>query len=175
MALVLDFDVCLKDNCTKISVKDITGAYEVNTNPTGWGSPNMAGSAVTTATITIGTQEETVTTTIPDTPSGDFTFPDITLDATADGSYTITYEVTDGTSTISTEKTFFIDCAITCCIQKKVVAKIDKADCNCDQDIGYELFLLTKLAAMQAAADGCDNDRDWETSNSTIYKESLFC
>lgn len=156
MALSLDFEICLKDNCTKLSVTDKTGAYEANTNTTGWGSPNLAGSAITTATITIGTQEETVTATIPDTPTQDFTFPDITLDATADGSYDVTYEVTDGTTTISETKTFFLDCAIQCCIYKKVVTAIDVADCNCDQDISYELFLLTKLAAMQAAADGCD-------------------
>jgi len=41
MALIPTIKVCSKSGCTKVTVTDTKGAYDVTTNVKGWGSPNI--------------------------------------------------------------------------------------------------------------------------------------
>lgn len=53
MALEILCEVEETDGCLEWDFIDSTGAYNATTNPTGYGAPNMASTAVTSATITI--------------------------------------------------------------------------------------------------------------------------
>lgn len=53
MALRLSFDLCLTNNCKKLSFVETTGAYNATNNTTGWGAPNEVTSSALTAVLEI--------------------------------------------------------------------------------------------------------------------------
>lgn len=62
MALEILFEVEESEDCLEWDLTDTTGAYNVTTNPTGYGSPNTASSAIVSAIINVLPYGETVPT-----------------------------------------------------------------------------------------------------------------
>lgn len=97
MGLKPTISACLEDNCKKLTVTDTTGVYDSSDNTGGWGSPNISGSDVDTAEITVefpdgSTNTVDVTGQVPDTVSGEFEYDPI-QDSYPDGKYCIKYHI----------------------------------------------------------------------------------
>lgn len=165
MALSLTFSACLKSACSKISITDTTDVYNASTNTTGWGSPNLQGSSVTSATITItppggSAQVVDVLSQIPATVTGEFTFTDITLDAYSDGITTIVYSVSDGVTTYSKTSEILFTCEARACIDK-MWARNAAAACgnNCELlSLLDDANLAEGLLKSLKSAGACDNE-----------------
>jgi hypothetical protein len=165
MALELSFSSCLKTKCSKLSVIDTSGVYNVATNPTGWGTPNLLGSAVTVATITIttpgnGVQVVDVLSQIPATVTGEFTFTDITLSTYTDGITTIVYSVGDGVTTYSKSSDILFTCEARSCIDK-MWAKNAAAACgnSCELlSLVDDANLAEGLLKSLKSAGACNNE-----------------
>ena len=165
MALVLSFSSCLKTKCSVLSITDTSGVYNVTTNPTGWGSPNLLGSAVTTATLTItppggSAQVVNVLSQIPATVTGDITFTDITLSSYTDGVTTIAYSVSDGATTYSKSSDILFTCEARSCIDK-MWAKNAAAACgnSCELlSLVDDANLAEGLLKSLKSAGACNNE-----------------
>ena len=102
MALELKLSLCFKEKCSKLQISDATGEYDVTTNPTGWGAPNLALADVDSATVVLtppggSAINYDVTAEVQGGIIVDGTFllklvDNITLN---DGIYTVTYTVVD--------------------------------------------------------------------------------
>lgn len=108
-------DISITNSHTTISITDTTGVYNVTTNPGGWEAPNIAGSDVVTATLTLtfngGTaQVVDVTSQIPATVTGDIVFNDITIADYADGKATIIYTITTASTTYTKTLNMLFTC-----------------------------------------------------------------
>jgi hypothetical protein len=53
MALGLRYTFCEQCDCKVVLFNDSTGVYNVSTNPTGYGAPNIASTAITSAIISV--------------------------------------------------------------------------------------------------------------------------
>jgi len=167
MALELKLNVCFAEKCSVLSIKDATGLYNVTTNPTGWGAPNLALGDVTEATISVTppnsnvatTQDVTTTVQTASIVDGLFSlynFTTFTSGSLIDGVYTITYTVTDGETTYTTTVTSFSTCKADCCIEK-MKAKFCEYMCGCDWEIywaNYKRAEALLYAAKSAFACG---------------------
>lgn len=162
MALEVDFDLCQTDSCSYATINDLTGAYHSSNNTTGFGSPNISyGDSGFTASIIIEDSEGNITETditgqITD-DTGDTIFAPISVEI-PDGSYTVTYVVSTNSSSSSKTKKYFSYCTVQCCVFGKMKDAISKANCNCEKDLNYELYLWSIFKSMQFAARGCDYD-----------------
>jgi hypothetical protein len=140
MALELKLSLCFKEKCSKLQISDATGEYDVTTNPTGWGAPNLALADVDSATVVLtppggSAINYDVTAEVQGGTIVDGTFllklvDNITLN---DGIYTVTYTVvdedTDTEYTITVKS--FSTCKADCCVEKmKTKFKGELCGCN---------------------------------------------
>lgn len=121
MALRPTLQACMRDKCGGIYFSDTTGAYHVTNNPYGWGTPNMQGSDVTEATLTItfpnGDETEyDLLSQVPDTITADINY-NVIEGTFEDGIYifTMTYF---GTETVTKVLKKLFLCNSTCCVDK---------------------------------------------------------
>jgi hypothetical protein len=162
MALELDFNICQTNGCSSISPTDATGPYHSVNNLTGFGSPNITISDTGfEAIITIEDADGAITevdVTSEITTNGGYTvFEPIAVDI-PDGSFTVTYTVSTDAASATITKKFFSYCTVRCCVFKKMRDAVAKANCNCEKDLNYELFLWAIYKAMIFAASGCNYD-----------------
>ena len=152
MAFEPIISVCLKNKCKSLQITDITGVYNVSTNPTGWEDAlTVLGSEVQSAIVDItfpdgSTQQVDVTSEIPAPVTGDFVFTLVTPTAGGvfpDGEYKFTYTIvtTPGAAnpgTYTFNACVFFTCNIQCKVDKRW-AETAKVLCGCSCDA--ELFL----------------------------------
>lgn len=150
MALRPTLTACIQDNCGKVEFVDTTGVYHASNNPYGWGSPNMQGSGVVTATITFQdtTNNGTATTynvlsQIPATVSGNITYNLYTYDF-EDGIYQITYTLT-GTDNVTKTIKILVLCNSRCCIDQ-MWAKINEYR-NTKTSEAFDKYIYSVLKA----------------------------
>ena len=124
MALVPKISARTLNCCQLLQVKDITMAYDVSLNPTGWGSPNIEHSDVVSATVAITypngtkvTEDVSVAFQVGTDPFDlcslspvGATFPD--------GVYLVEYTIFDGADTYYTSVQISMDCNVSCCVDK---------------------------------------------------------
>lgn len=128
MALVPIASITQASNCQSITLTDITGDYDVTTNPTGWGAPNPATTDCSSIVITIYDYYH-VNETEYNVPAADIADVfDAGLTITADdifgitsfpdGSYTfiVTYTVSGTEYTYTVYKGFY--CSALCCAKQ---------------------------------------------------------
>lgn len=98
MALDPKISVCLQNDCTELVPTDVTGTYDANDNPGGWGSPNISGSDVDTAELIVTRPDGSentydLTSEVPNSFSGDYEYNPITDSPWNDGKYCIVYHI----------------------------------------------------------------------------------
>jgi len=175
MGLIQTFKSCSKNSCSKVTITDTTGTYHVNSNPNGWGSPNIeAGDAGFLVTIDITNNGNTistdVTSQVPLTVSGDFTYDDIEVNL-VDGWTTITYTIsTDATSSVVTRK-IFTYCTIKCCISQKMKELLTFDECKDSKLLMKYFHMWNMFKTLQSEANGCDAD----SASSTLTRLQSLC
>jgi len=146
MALVLKFSATLGDDCKSFNFIENTGAYDVSTNPTGWGTPNLSLGSVTSATLTVKNLTTNVTyddlTITPSSTVGNtttFTTEDLKVNGTSigdvtlpDGQYCLIYTITAHSATYqqTIKKVWLCE---TCCKLKTKACELD-LECGCCND-----------------------------------------
>lgn len=163
MAIAPTLTACFKENNTLLQITDTTGAYSTG-NTGGYGSPNDASTAVTSAIIVItfpdnSTQSVDVTSQISaGVVTGDYVFTDVTPDSTADGVYAFNYTVVSpsGTVTGSVHKLFIGK--IRCCLDKLWKEVPDKLCSECETDPYIDRLLFAEgLYKTLLSLGGCYN------------------
>lgn len=129
MALETSINVCIKNACTTIVFKETTGAYNVTTNATGWGSPNEVLSNATAAVLTV-IDPSNVSYTInlfttgdfpTDNPDFEYEIPLASLGGRTvieDGYWQFIYTVTASATKYIATKTAIFTCNSACCVNK---------------------------------------------------------
>lgn len=141
MALQPILQVC--QTCSTLTIKDITGFYDADLNPTGWGAPNLARDFTGTAVLEIkfGTSvfQYNVKNTITDSVFPEYTLYEYKPSVLNDGVYTITLTLVDEDNKVTYKATKKItsECIVTCCVDK-LAAKVAES-CNCDS-LAYDNF-----------------------------------
>lgn len=190
MAFEPKISVCLSDQCKTLKATDVTGVYDVTTNPTGWqNAATVLASEVATATITITdpaglTTNTTVTTQIPDPVTGSFNFTDFTLANSAkwaDGKYTILYTIetipgaaNPGTYT-ATICPYFL-CNVECSVDKmwaKVATNLCCSDCDASELMEVAIIAEGYLRAIKSAIS-CGDSTTADTLLKTLTKITTF-
>jgi len=185
MATTIQFKVCQSSNCSSIIFNDITGAYSLGDNPSGYGLPN---SVITTpgttaqVKITLANDIE-YTISLPGFPTTDKTKEFIiTSEALgyAPGSkiddqiITIKYQVTLADNTVLTQ--IFQEalyCQVNCCVSSMFkdidVNCIDCMNSNSKSDTTKQAWIM--LQGLKHSA-GCS---DVKTFNSTLSALKKLC
>lgn len=144
MALTLGLNVTTED-CKNLIFTETTGAYNVTTNPTGWGTPNPTIASASLATVSVTVPNGTVYTfsvagsSFPTTTiTQQYVIPYTSLGMTSssglvDGLYSILYSlsVTPGVIYLQLQKTMIV-CNLECCIDKMLL-DLDLS-CECSED-----------------------------------------
>jgi len=185
MALVLlQGNVCQPINCSSIFFSDGTGAYNASTNTTGWGSPNLATSAVTETHIIITMPDGTTIIDIENPtglPTSDTTVEyeiaisviDSARTTVEDGLYAIEYTVTDGVTTYTTGKKYYLFlCNKECCISNLFAKIATISDCACD-DVAIKNALYAD--ALLSGARASKNCGDTVAINNILAKLEAIC
>lgn len=157
MAVVLSGKICISNNCKDLTFVETTGAYNSLSNTTGWGSPNEATSAATSATLSITDTEDIVTnidllaTTLFPSSNINLQYDLSTTGLTdsegqlPDGIYTFTYTVVTATTTYTTSWRQAIYCQVKCCVMSMLVDLDFDCDCYKDEkDKIIDSFLMYK-------------------------------
>lgn len=124
-------------SCDKISIYDISGFYNVTTNPTGWGTPNLArdfeGTAIMTIKFGTSVNEYDIKATIEDAIFPEFLLYEYsTGDTLLDGVYTISvvlFDTDTNTQYVASKKEVSL-CNVECCVSKMGLKVAES--CNCD-------------------------------------------
>lgn len=162
MALVPKITSCSKNGCSKLTITNTTGTYDVTDNPTGWGTPNIdptdAGFKVEVTVTTGGSSVTTdLTSDVPSVVTGDFTHSDIIVDL-ADGWVTIVYSVsTDAVPAISITKKIFVYCTIKCCVETKMAEMVDYDPCKDQGELLKYFHMWNLYKTMIFEANGCNS------------------
>jgi len=145
MSVVLHFEVCDSRDCKSLLFTETTGAYNVTSNPTGWGAPNELTSDAVSAVLNIVLPSSTsvninlFTSSYPSVNKTlEYTITSATLGLAAnlkldDGLYVFTYTVVTGTTTYTQVNRVYITCNSKCCVAT-MLAKIPDKDCNCNDE-----------------------------------------
>lgn len=153
-------------NCTTVKITDTTDVYNVDSNATGWNTPNPAASDITLAEVIIDGTTYTVTDKLPGEVSGPFEIDlgEITLaDGFHDISYKVYYTEGEGAEAVATNTLYelreFVTCATRCCIDKMWLRVAD-SHCNCDKGdlMNKAIEAEALLKAAQTAAAACGNE-----------------
>jgi len=138
MAIVLKYDVIKSSDFIKLIFTETTGVKPTVSD--GYGAPDMAVNDITAVTVRILFPHET--TTIDHTYTNsvvnttfDLLSADFQNKTFVDGYYTISYSVTDGTTTIETSKEFFFYNQTECCISKSLSSLSSCKNCFEKEDL----------------------------------------
>lgn len=160
MALVLQFNACVKTACTELTISELTGTYNAVSNLGGYGAPNATTGQVTATILTITNPNGTVytidllaTTYFPTTDTLlEYVIPlsEIGGGTTiSDGQWTFLYTVTTTIDTVVTvyqvTRSYIFTCGSECCVAE-LLANIDDVDCNC-QDTTDQIMDYLKAKA----------------------------
>lgn len=163
MALLPKIEECVTKGCKGISIKEITGVYDVTTNPTGWGAPNLAPSDpnfIATVNVLINgvATNYNVTSQIPNPVIGDF-FIDIDQ-VIPDGITTVAYTVSLGTAITRkvAQVKIFSYCTVRCCVYKKMMELVDLDPCKDATKLLSYMYMWSLYENMIELAKGCDVD-----------------
>jgi hypothetical protein len=169
---MLSISFCYKNStdCNSILFKESTGAYNSESNDTGWGAPNILIADIQAAVLIITKPDDSqvtidISSKFPTTNTEliwQITAEDLGYtDSIEDGLYTITYKLTTDSNTyIHTSKTFLYSCILDCQI-KKILAESVKYQMNCDDcnsDINENIYNAMKIHALYVglcAMSGC--------------------
>lgn len=187
MSLVLHFNICQSADCKSFIFSETTGAYNVDSNPTGWGSPNAATGSASSATLIVTNNLTGVSYTINLFTEG---FPSSSSDGTFyvtsdmiggaddteidDGYYTFVYTVVIGgqspvTYTQTVRQGFY--CQVRCCVFSMAKDIDHECDCGLDQKIEViGAFILLK--GLEASAN-CGNDIKFNKDLAVLQKMCL--
>lgn len=182
MALELDFSVSVKEACSKICFTELTGAYNADLNPTGWGAPNPLTSGATLVSIVITKPDGTSVTISSPTglPTSDATL-DYEINASTlnsswtkilDGLYTIVYSLTASGTVYSVTKYVLFSCNIECCVAKLFAKIATESDCACDSTLVNNALYADSLFQGLLAAKGCGNTT---AINNLLTKLNKIC
>jgi len=174
MALKLNTDICAK-NCKYFTFTELTGAYNVNTNTTGYGTPNPAVSDATSAVLTVtdpdGTETEIdlfATFVFPNSTDSGINILNTQLgylqaEKLNTGIWEFTYKVIVPEGTYTKTKKILVACKIECEIETLKLQLIN----NCSKDDKEVLFNkiqeLEMLLSAAYAAASCGNYTQAET------------
>lgn len=128
MALETSIDVCVRNACTTLVFRETTGAYNIRTNLTGYGSPNPTIGSVTAATLVItdpNNNQYTLNLLAESFPSDNVDFEyEIPLadignrESIDDGLWSFVYTITTGGTDYIASKTALFHCNANCCVAK---------------------------------------------------------
>lgn len=186
MALELKLNVCFADNCSVLNIKDATGAYNVTTNPTGWGFPNTALTDITKAIIAVTPPNATVATSFDITttvqtativnglfPLYNYTDSSFTDGSLVDGMYVIDYSVIDISENLyRTSINVFSTCKADCCIEK-MKAKFCEYMCGCDWEIYWDSY--KKAEALLYAAKSAFACAKYDQAKDLLDQVNKIC
>jgi hypothetical protein len=165
MALSPLIEVCATKGCKGISIKDVTGIYDVTDNPTGWNSPNLSPSDDDfNATVTIVNNGSTytfdVTDDIPDPIYGSFYIPveQVLVDGVSTVTYTVSGTINDVEVSYSKSVSIFTYCTVRCCVYKKMQELVDMDTCKDSSKVLPYLYMWGLFERMRDLASGCDLD-----------------
>lgn len=143
MSLELKFSIIQSQNCKSFQLQDDTGAYDANSNPTGYNPPNPATADMQMASLAILMADGTTVTidvfpTMPNTNGIPFTILNTDLGLAADVAISdwvsqMTYHVSensDGSDGYSTTQFVFISCQSECCRANALADVRFDTDCN---------------------------------------------
>lgn len=145
MSVTLKFSIIPSQDALSFYFKEDTGIYSATNNPTGWGSPNPATSAMTSATLTITLVNDTTVVfnsgngfypLFPNTNGSLFKITNVLLGLDDEAQITdwislMTYATTDGGSnSFSTSKYVFVNSQSLCCVAN-LLSRVTTSDCNC--------------------------------------------
>ena len=172
MALALDISVCQTGDCKYIIFKELTGAYNASSNPTGYGAPNKTVANAKAATLAITLTDGTIVTlnlysTFPTSTCTDsYTLSSFSLALSAanalasipDGLYKFVYTVTfsDETTATVTKKVLF-SCQVKCG-KNSLFAALPLCDCDCKDNEEFENAMYAQTMYNQLLyAAGCNS------------------
>jgi len=155
---------CLKD-CESLTIKDITGFYDVTLNETGWGTPNINKSDLTEATLTIvtptQTYEENVLETIQDSVFSTYDIFTYTSDSLTDGIYKFTLKLITEDNEYEVSITHFVYCNVECCVDK-LGSKLAIQSCDpCKDTDKLDEFILAD-SLLTAISSDCISENDFK-------------
>lgn len=168
--IVMDFSISQSADCKTLTFNDLTGAYDANTNPTGYKAADLSDAdRITTITITL--PDDTIKvitftgvspTLITDNPEVDYVITSTTLGITSgseaitkldDGLYKIKYQVKFGNGYIKfVTKTILLSCQVRCCIEALFDTIAESQDVCDSNDVTNALFSYSLLKSMQFEA-----------------------
>lgn len=184
MALQLGLHICQSTNCKQLIISETTGIYDANTNPGGWGAPNLPALAnVTDAIIDITAPDGTTYSfALADIGAVNFPFPDETgqdefvlnyngsivgnytnptgIVSFPDGYYSIKYSIVymKGVTpvTISTNQSILLTCQARCCVDKMFHAASQTKECaDCDNNLLNKALEAEAYLKSAEYAAGC--------------------
>lgn len=171
MALALDVSVCQTSDCKYILWKELTGLYNVSSNPTGYGAPNKTVANATAATLAITLTDGTIVTlnlysTFPTSDcTASYTLSSFTLGlsgatltAIPDGLYKFVYTVTfSDLSTATITKNVLFSCQVKCGVNS-LFGALPLCDCDCKDNEEFENAMFAKTMFDQLIyAAGCNS------------------
>lgn len=185
MAVSLAITLSTND-CKNLIFTETTGAYNVTTNPTGWGTPNIPLANATAASIIITTPSGASFTFVI-TSSG---FPTTTITkqyivncssltmsgGLVDGEYTVVYNVNylDGSgepAIFTTTLRTYIVCNLKCCVDR-MLTNINDWDCDCNKDVKEDY--LTAFSIYQQILHSIECG-DLTTADNNIKLANRLC
>ncbi len=176
MALVPEICAAFKQNCSILVTKDTTDSYNVDTNTTGYGSPNIAIGDVDSALVYIETpnleslEPIDVIDSLPASVTGTFTLAETEVTA-QDGEWIIRYELVVGSTTYTKTIKIFSSCLVRCCIDKMwskyAEGAIEDCDCGCGKDVAKTALEAEALYRAMLSSAACLD----ATARNTILKK----
>lgn len=170
MAISLKINACLSSGCSTMTISDVTGIYNANTNTTGWESPNLQKSNVASATLEIEGPTQTSFTSfdvtaaitsssvyVEEFPLVEIAYSDMTLSPNfIDGLYNFIYTVIDnsGNEYIKKKTSIFL-CNAQCCLDKAKADLVNICGCCEQQEKMKSMQLADSLIQGMLVAGNC--------------------
>jgi len=164
MALNLNFDTCVINNCNSIKFTETTGVYSVS-NTGGYGAPNITLGSVLTAVLEVTDPGDVVTNLNLFThglPSSNLSFSysfdaiDLGLNNIIDGKWKFKYTITTASATYTLTKNVLFYCNMKCCVTQTLsdLVLTDCTDCNnSNKDYDNYIKLSTFFDSLKKAAE----------------------
>lgn len=154
---------CLQDNCGKLIISEEAGVYHATNNTSGFGTPNIQGSDITEAIITVtwpsGADEDyDVTSQIPSTVTGTIEFNAIEGDF-PDGIYSIKTTYTTSSQVYTKTIKVLMLCHACCCVDKMWAKLPEKYYSLSDEQYAIEtrnVMLASSLLSSLKGAGSCN-------------------
>lgn len=164
-------------SCNSISIYDITGFYNVTTNPNGWLSPNLLKSFTGTATLKIVTPQGNTIETDVKQVIADSIFPQYLLytytpDSLLDGIYKIYLTLIDTVNNVTYKASseIAIYCNVECCV-KKLAAEVADDLCNgCSSEKTEKFNLANELYESLKSVSECLGEKEFNKLLSQLEK-----